>query len=214
MNHVILHFDVLKRLREPLGRIALSLLTKEMLEDGDFGSYFVMETDMTRIAMLTHATSNRKVHVDDVGAKRIATGFASVFNLMLHEMLPMGPAETLQSVSCKWISPRGSNQRSAAQLIEKKVISVNGEESPQHLSVTSIDGYTFSHAPHIDDFVFETTVRHLARRNSCTVVASNEKSHVWKMLQSESQKHNSASVNLKDFSTYLEKAQQHQNSDQ
>jgi hypothetical protein len=190
-----------------MGRIALGLLTKEMLEEGDFGSYFVMETDITRIAMLTHATSNRRLHVNDVSAKKIATGFASVFNLMLTEKLPMGPAETLQSVSCKWISPRGSNQRSAAQLIEKKVISENGEESPQHLSVTSIDGHAFSHTPQIDDFIFSSTVWKMAAENECTVVAS-ETSHVWKLLQSKSLKSGQVLLNLKRFSDYVEKARQ------
>jgi hypothetical protein len=207
MNHVILHFDVIKRLREPLGRVALGLLTKEMLEEGDFGSYFVIETDITRIAMLTHATSNRKVHVDDESAKRIATGFSSVFNLMLTEKLPMGPEETLESVSCKWISPRGSNQRSAAQLIEKKVISENGEESPQHLSVTSIDGREFSHSPQIDDFIFSSTVWSMAQKNSCTVVAS-EISHVWELLHSKSDTQVQTSIALKPFSEYVERARQ------
>lgn len=212
MNHVILHFEVLKRLREPLGRVALGLLTHEISEMGDFSNYSVMETDLPRIALLTHATSNREMHVDDVRAKKIAAGFSSVFTLLLNGGLPMGLMAG-QTVNCKWISPRGSNHRAAAQLIEKKVTSDNGDKSPQYLSVTSIDGHAFSYSPQIDDFIFSSTVWKMAAENECTVVAS-ETSHVWKLLQSESQRSVRASLNLKRFSDYLEKAHQQKKPDQ
>ena len=206
MNSVILHFDVLKRLREPLGRAALDLLTREMLEAGDFGNYLVMETDLPRIAMLTHATFNREIHIDDVSAKNIAAGFSSVFTLMLNGGLPMG-VKAQQIVGCQWIRPGGINQRSAAQLIEKKVTSDNGEKSPQYLSVTSIDGAVFNHTPQIEDFVFTSTIANLARESECTVVAS-ENSHVWQLLQTESKKQVHPTINLKRFSDYVEMARQ------
>ena len=97
--------------------------------------------------------------------------------------------------------------------IEKKVTSDNGDKSPQYLSVTSIDGMEFSHTPHIDDFIFTSTVWKMATENECTVVAS-ETSHVWKLLQSESQKSVRASLDLKKFSDYVEKAHQQKRSDQ
>jgi hypothetical protein len=213
MNHVILHFDVLKRLREPLGRNALGLLTKEMLEEGDFGGFLVMKTDLLKIAMMTHPTFNREVHVDEASARRIATGYSSLLTLMATNQLPVGLMDQ-QTVNCEWTSMLAFNQTSATELVDKKVISDNGIESPRNLSVTSINGNSFSHYPQIDDFVFKTTVQTLARKNSCTVIAHNDKSHVWKMLQSEPQKQNRALIDLKDFSDYLEKAHQQKKSDQ
>lgn len=213
MNHVVLHFDVLKRLREPLGREALGLLTHEISEAGEFGGFFVMKTDLLKIAMMTHPTFNREVHVDEASARKIATGYSSLLTLMATNQLPVGLMDQ-QTVNYEWMSMLAFNQTSATELVDKKVISDNGIESPRNLSVTSINGNSFSHYPQIDDFVFKTTVQTLARKNSCTVIAHDNKSHVWKMLQSEPQNQNRALINLKDFSDYLEKAHQQKKTDQ
>jgi hypothetical protein len=93
------------------------------------------------------------------------------------------------------------------------VLSENGEESPQHLSVTSIDGREFSHSPQIDDFIFSSAISSIARENSCTVVAF-AKSDIWNLLERESKMGDKNLIDLKDFSDYLEKAHQQKKSDQ